>query len=179
MVADEPRHRVEPADLDMLEMLTSVPNPHDIKSTPPPHRVLDTVAALRRPPIDPIVLAASLKSGPQITRHHFHHTFVDPHSERSSGHSQQMPVSERKRHIYAQQVRQPLSKHIDNELERHAIMHSKQAPRSARLLREKEEALHALKRSTTATTSPLSRRDPLLKPSQLPSSLPPLSLIHI
>ena len=176
MVADEPRHRVEPADLDMLEMLTSVPNPHDIKSTPPPHRVLDTVAALRRPPIDPIVLAASLNSGPQITRHHFHHTFVDPHSERSSGHSQQMPVSERKRHLYAQQLRQPLSKHLDNELERHAIMHSKQAPRSARLLREKEEALHALKRSTTATTSPLSRRDPLLKPSQLSPSLPPLEV---
>jgi hypothetical protein len=38
-------------------------------------RPLATLAALRRPPIDPIVLAASLTTGPHVTRHHFHHSY--------------------------------------------------------------------------------------------------------
>lgn len=56
-------------------------------------RPLATLAALRRPPIDPIILAASLSSGPHVTRHHFHHTYGD---KGHSKHSRQMPASQRK-----------------------------------------------------------------------------------
>lgn len=62
---------------------------------------LATLAALRRPPIDPIILAASLSSGPQVTRHHFHHAFgADGKPNPNHNHvSEQMPASERKRKL--------------------------------------------------------------------------------
>lgn len=81
--------------MDLLDMLTSMPSsfPHHLGSSAYPSAVhphqtqqqtpviagkkrpLATLAALRRPPLDPIVLAASLSSGPHVTRHHFHHAF--------------------------------------------------------------------------------------------------------
>ncbi|KAL9932595.1 hypothetical protein V8E36_008712 [Tilletia maclaganii] len=65
----------------------------------PSRRPLSTLAALRRPPIDPIVLAATLSSGPHVTRHHFHHSFdgKPPDSSRS----QQMPASIRRARLEA------------------------------------------------------------------------------
>lgn len=62
---------------------------------------LATLAALRRPPIDPIILAASLSSGPHVTRHHFHHAFGadgKPNPNHKAV-SEQMPASERKRRL--------------------------------------------------------------------------------
>ncbi|PWN45163.1 hypothetical protein IE81DRAFT_320333 [Ceraceosorus guamensis] len=56
-------------------------------------RPLATLAALRRPPIDPIILAASLSSGPHVTRHHFHHSYGAPRQ------SKQMSVSQRKERL--------------------------------------------------------------------------------
>lgn len=151
MFGDTYHHRIESSDLDMLDMLTSLPAPAPRLKTDavPQHRALDTVAALRRPPIDPIVLAASLSSGPQVTRHHFHHTFADPESARMSGHSQQMPVSERLRQTH-NATDAPTRATLESEHEHRAILHSKQAPRSVRLQREKEERARALVETTAA-----------------------------
>ncbi|WFD21915.1 GTP cyclohydrolase II [Malassezia equina] len=151
MFGDTYHHRIESSDLDMLEMLTSLPAPAPPLKTDavPHHRALDTVAALRRPPIDPIVLAASLSSGPQVTRHHFHHTFADPESARMSGHSQQMPVSERLRQTHNATIT-PAHATLESEHEHCAILHSKQAPRSVRLQREKEERARAMAETTAA-----------------------------
>jgi len=182
MFGDTYHHRVEPSDLDMLDMLTSLPAPAPpLKSDAVPHhRALDTVAALRRPPIDPIVLAASLSSGPQVTRHHFHHTFADPQSARMSGHSQQMPVSERLRQTRMAAV--PTARNaVEDEHEHHAIMHSKQAPRSVRLQREKEERARALA-EPTATAAPALSEAPAVASStvsrreSMQSTKPPVPL---
>lgn len=171
MVADEHHHRVDPRDLDVLDMLTSLPPSHDTRPLPPSQlRVLDTVAGLRRPPIDPIVLAASLSSGPQVTRHHFHHTFADPASAHLSGHSQQMRVSERRRQEemvhQPKQHEHPSSSMLlssDAELERRALMYSKQAPRSLRLQREKDEAKVA---SVTGASTEPNAKTPLVLPGR-------------
>lgn len=72
-------HAVHASDMDMLNAITSMPMRNSSAAhafdPPPRKRHLDTLHALRRPPIDPIVLAASLSSGPHVTRHHFHHSF--------------------------------------------------------------------------------------------------------
>lgn len=71
-------HAVHAFDLDVLEAISTMPTRNGAYSgfdPPPKKRNLDTLHALRRPPIDPIVLAASLSSGPHVTRHHFHHSF--------------------------------------------------------------------------------------------------------
>lgn len=89
------------SDIELLDFLTSMPStfPHAGPSSPTPptfagkKRPLATLSALRRPPIDPIILAASLSSGPHVTRHHFHHSYGDKGHGRVSG---QMPASQRK-----------------------------------------------------------------------------------
>ncbi|KAN0064009.1 GTP cyclohydrolase II [Thecaphora frezii] len=97
-------HSVAPADLEVLDMLCAMPSnfPHSGPSyyagsgAPSPStksRPLSTLNALRRPPIDPMVLAASLSSGPHVTRHHFHHSFGSDHQH--AKHSKQMPASQR------------------------------------------------------------------------------------
>ncbi|SPO41970.1 related to RIB1 - GTP cyclohydrolase II [Pseudozyma flocculosa] len=94
-------HSVAPGDLEVLDMLCSMPSsfPHSgpsnyaSASSASKPRPLSTLNALRRPPIDPMVLAASLSSGPHVTRHHFHHSFGsgDEHAKQST----QMPASQR------------------------------------------------------------------------------------
>lgn len=79
------QHNVHSFEVDTMDTLS--PN----RSSAQPRRPLDTLQALRRPPIDPIVLAASLSTGPHVTRHHFLHSF-GPKTE-----SKQMPRSERQR----------------------------------------------------------------------------------
>lgn len=178
MFGDTYHHRIDSSDLDMLDMLTSLPAPAPpLKTDPlPHHRALDTVAALRRPPIDPIVLAASLSSGPQVTRHHFHHTFSDPESARMSGHSQQMPVSERLRQ--ARMAAAPATRStFEAEHESNAILHSKQAPRSVRLQREKEERARALAEAAT-TAAPSVPAAPATASATMvrPETVPPTKL---
>lgn len=88
-------HSVHPSDLEVLDSLTNVPSTSNgqmngnLNERRPSRRPLDTLQALRRPPIDPIVLAASLSSGPHVTRHHFLHSF-GPKTE-----SKQMTRSQR------------------------------------------------------------------------------------
>lgn len=84
---------VTQGDLELLDALTAMPSsfPHQPSSSR--SRPLSTLNALRRPPIDPMVLAASLSSGPHVTRHHFHHAFGD---QAPASKSQQMPASQRK-----------------------------------------------------------------------------------
>lgn len=97
MAAGHQHHSVHPSDLEVLDALTASPSSGSIHShnhkvhsaDRPARRPLDTLQALRRPPIDPIVLAASLSSGPHVTRHHFLHSF-GPKVE-----SRQMTRSER------------------------------------------------------------------------------------
>lgn len=102
------------ADMELLDLLTAMPSvfPHSGHGPSSPssasyptgpviagkRRPLATLAALRRPPIDPIILAASLSSGPQVTRHHFHHSYGDKAGRSGGGHgaSHQMPASQRK-----------------------------------------------------------------------------------
>ncbi|CAO1634439.1 unnamed protein product [Jaminaea pallidilutea] len=102
---------VTQGDMELLDLLTATPSafPHSHAPGPsspsnasssssfPPaegrRRPLATLSALRRPPIDPIILAASLSSGPHVTRHHFHHSYGDKGN--TSG-SQQMPASQRR-----------------------------------------------------------------------------------
>ncbi|CAO1636897.1 unnamed protein product [Parajaminaea phylloscopi] len=92
------------SDMELLDFLTSMPSsfPHAGPSSPSPpptpivagkKRPLATLSALRRPPIDPIILAASLSSGPHVTRHHFHHSYGDKTKPHASG---QMPASLRR-----------------------------------------------------------------------------------
>lgn len=89
------------SDLEVLDALTKLPSTsnmaysggHDHLSHPIRRRPLDTLQALRRPPIDPIVFAASLSTGPHVTRHHFLHSF-GPKVE-----SKQMKRSERNQHL--------------------------------------------------------------------------------
>lgn len=93
-------HRVTNADLDVLEMVSGGSAScgaceHECPAKDDPRKPLASVAALRRPAIDPLLLAASLTSNPEMTRHHFHHTFSG--DARSHGRSCQMPVSERLR----------------------------------------------------------------------------------
>ncbi|CEH17051.1 Bifunctional GTP cyclohydrolase II/3,4-dihydroxy-2butanone-4-phosphate synthase [Ceraceosorus bombacis] len=102
-------HSSSPAtssDRALLDMLSTLPAPGQAPvshhqpafGSPSFHNVplangkrpLATLAALRRPPIDPIILAASLSSGPHVTRHHFHHSYGAPRQ------SKQMSVSQRK-----------------------------------------------------------------------------------
>lgn len=74
-------HSLHPSDLEVLDSLTNAPSTSTgrlnggLNERRPSRRPLDTLQALRRPPIDPIVLAASLSSGPHVTRHHFLHSF--------------------------------------------------------------------------------------------------------
>ncbi|CAD6890215.1 unnamed protein product [Tilletia controversa] len=93
------------ADEDLLNLITS-PTFHT-----PTRRPLSTLAALRRPPIDPIVLAATLSSGPHVTRHHFHHSFDgQPPDVRRS---QQMPASLRRaRMVQSHQQEQHAQTHV-------------------------------------------------------------------
>ncbi|KAI3483459.1 hypothetical protein L1887_53686 [Cichorium endivia] len=97
MSAANAHSSVTQGDLELLDALTAMPSsfPHHAQFAPSASasRPLSTLNALRRPPIDPMVLAASLSSGPHVTRHHFHHSFGnhDPASK-----SQQMPASQRK-----------------------------------------------------------------------------------
>lgn len=97
MQAANPHNSVSQGDLELLDALTSMPSsfPHqpNYASSAAKSRPLSTLNALRRPPIDPMVLAASLSSGPHVTRHHFHHSFGS-HADGSK--SQQMPASQRK-----------------------------------------------------------------------------------
>lgn len=96
MMQAAPSHSsVTQGDLELLDALTSMPSsfPHQ-HSQSSRSRPLSTLNALRRPPIDPMVLAASLSSGPHVTRHHFHHSFGNNDAEASK--SQQMPASQRK-----------------------------------------------------------------------------------
>lgn len=97
MMAANPHSSVSQGDLELLDALTSMPSsfPHqpDYASSATKPRPLSTLDALRRPPIDPMVLAASLSSGPHVTRHHFYHSFGS-HADGSK--SQQMPASQRK-----------------------------------------------------------------------------------
>ncbi|WFD25636.1 GTP cyclohydrolase II [Malassezia nana] len=176
-LGDTYHHRVEQADLDMLDMLTSLPAPASpLKmDAPPHHRAFDTVAALRRPPIDPIVLAASLSSGPQVTRHHFHHTFADPESARMSGHSQQMPVSERLRQTH-KTAASTLRDAAEADMERRAILHSKQAPRSVRLQREKEEKAR-IQAAAVPPPAPASASAPALTPAVAVAPAPATSTV--
>ncbi|WFD33898.1 GTP cyclohydrolase II [Malassezia cuniculi] len=93
-------HRVTEADLGVLEMLTGDAAPSgtdfsDSRAAGDPRKPLACVAALRRPAIDPLLLAASLTSNPEMTRHHFHHTFSGDAASHSR--SRQMRVSERLR----------------------------------------------------------------------------------
>ncbi|PWY97831.1 hypothetical protein BCV70DRAFT_180719 [Testicularia cyperi] len=95
MQAGPSHSAVTAGDLELLDMLTSMPSsfPHQPQySSATKPRPLSTLNALRRPPIDPMVLAASLSSGPHVTRHHFHHSFGD---QLHSAKSQQMPASQR------------------------------------------------------------------------------------
>ncbi|GAC98419.1 cyclohydrolase [Pseudozyma hubeiensis SY62] len=100
---------VTQGDLELLDALTSMPSsfPHQpsyasssssSSSSATKTRPLSTLNALRRPPIDPMVLAASLSSGPHVTRHHFHHSFG---SHAHTTKSQQMPASQRKAAVAA------------------------------------------------------------------------------
>ncbi|PWO00830.1 hypothetical protein FA09DRAFT_327552 [Tilletiopsis washingtonensis] len=109
-------HAASAADLALLDMLSALPQPGQApvshfrhagagdaaaggsRSRSSSHassssrRPLATLTALRRPPIDPIILAASLSSGPHVTRHHFHHSYGAPRAKPST----QMPASERR-----------------------------------------------------------------------------------
>ncbi|PWN19015.1 hypothetical protein BCV69DRAFT_284612 [Microstroma glucosiphilum] len=106
------------SEKELLDLLTSMPSsfPHSQVSSSSPsssqasgqpvagrRRPLATLSALRRPPIDPIILAASLSSGPQVTRHHFHHTY----GETAHGPSRQMPASQRQAVKAAQSQQAP------------------------------------------------------------------------
>ncbi|CDR99004.1 hypothetical protein [Sporisorium scitamineum] len=98
MQAANSHSAVTQGDLELLDVLTSMPSsfPHQpsyAASSSSKPRPLSTLNALRRPPIDPMVLAASLSSGPHVTRHHFHHSFG---SHAHTSNSQQMPASQRK-----------------------------------------------------------------------------------
>ncbi|KAE8266175.1 hypothetical protein A4X09_0g6172 [Tilletia walkeri] len=99
----EPLRYTQPTQADeaFLDLITS-------SAFAPPssiiRRPLTTLAALRRPPIDPIVLAATLSSGPHVTRHHFHHSFDGKQPDAS--HSQQMPASVRRAKIQQQRQKQ-------------------------------------------------------------------------
>lgn len=100
------------ADMELLDLLTAMPSafPHSGNGLSSPssasyptgpviagkRRPLATLAALRRPPIDPIILAASLSSGPHVTRHHFHHSYGDKAGGGCHGCSHQMPASQRR-----------------------------------------------------------------------------------
>lgn len=101
------------SDMELLDFLTSMPSsfPHAGPSSPSSQSIplvagkrkpLATLSALRRPPIDPIILAASLSSGPHVTRHHFHHSYGEKGALGPSG---QMPASQR-RYLQAQAAEQ-------------------------------------------------------------------------
>ncbi|PWN47831.1 hypothetical protein IE53DRAFT_334778, partial [Violaceomyces palustris] len=90
---------VTSADMELLDMLTSMPSsfphqPPSLQGSAGHKRPLATLTALRRPPLDPIILAASLSSGPHVTRHHFHHSFRPGEHGKES---KQMPASQRKK----------------------------------------------------------------------------------
>ena len=68
---------------------------HKCSAACDPRKPLSHAGALRRPAIDPLLLAASLTSNPKMTRHHFYHTFSGDAS--AHGVSRQMPVSQRLR----------------------------------------------------------------------------------
>ncbi|UZJ51464.1 hypothetical protein CBS101457_000784 [Exobasidium rhododendri] len=93
-------HAFHPSDIDVLDVISSMPLRHNHSSDKngfdlqPVKRNLDTLHALRRPTIDPIVLAASLSSGPHVTRHHFHHSFGPKVESKQMGRNQRLKKQE-------------------------------------------------------------------------------------
>lgn len=166
-------HTVNPSDLDVLDAISSMPmrggpssahmgNGLDLQQR---KRNLDTLHALRRPPIDPIVLAASLSSGPHVTRHHFHHSFGPKVQSKQMARSERDKLKEKsEEHADTQQNQQkfrdragsyancdrpqvhdrPSSKESSPQQvkmkleERQSLYLSTQGPRSERLRKEQE-----------------------------------------
>ena len=206
----QPSHSaVTSGDLELLDMLTSTPSafPHQspMLSSGVKTKPLSTLNALRRPPIDPMVLAASLSSGPHVTRHHFHHSFG---AGENAHKSTQMPASQRKlqeqhdKEELSYQQKTPRSRprklstasgsyancDIDDfqdvqasssqlkiqpvpEVtdEEGAFYASRQAPRSVRMQREKEERERQLvDQANQAASTSVSKSVPIPGPSQAP-----------
>jgi len=191
VLAGQPQHRVSEADLDVLEMITHIPPRSSVAAPSLQNRALDTVAALRRPPIDPIVLAASLGSGPNVTRHHFHHTYADTHSAHLSGHSQQMPVSERRKRAMEAASRPPPpptapapQPQEDEQFESSSMFVSCQAPRSVRLARARHAAeirakaaeVHAAAENDMDKADQMSPVAPNVRSQKTMQSSPPLEV---
>ncbi|GAA5915869.1 hypothetical protein JCM8208_003938 [Rhodotorula glutinis] len=80
------QHSVSPSDLSVLQALTQdhppsahliaggggPPRPHASTSRDQPRQ---PNRADRRPPVDPLMIAAAASAGPQVTRNHYFHTF--------------------------------------------------------------------------------------------------------
>ncbi|KAK0552602.1 GTP cyclohydrolase II [Tilletia horrida] len=209
------------ADEDLLDLLTSssfspsLQHHHNHAASPIPalssasasassplsRRPLSTLAALRRPPIDPIVLAATLSSGPHVTRHHFHHSFDGQAPD--SSRSQQMPASVRKAKLREQQQQgaakdapsqdQPPMTHAQDQSslepstaqasEERPSYVSKQAPRSVRLAREATDSNKPQTQSVAPALPPIAvspqpeRHDASSSMRRNPAPFPPPPLI--
>lgn len=115
-------HNVHPSDLEVLDAITNVPSSSTstghlnggLNESKRPKRPLDTLQALRRPPIDPIVLAASLSSGPHVTRHHFLHSFGPKTESKQMTRSQrqQKKVEEEEREARLQAEEEGQARHV-------------------------------------------------------------------
>lgn len=172
-------HAVNASDLDVLDAIASMPmrggpssahlgNGFDLQQR---KRNLDTLHALRRPPIDPIVLAASLSSGPHVTRHHFHHSFgakvESKQMSRSERDKRKENSEQRVESPNAQQSRQRAGSYANcDRPQLHDRPSSKEASPDRQESLQLEEVGHTLYRSTQG-----SRRERLKKEEEAKAKL--------
>ncbi|GAA5899018.1 hypothetical protein JCM6882_004593 [Rhodosporidiobolus microsporus] len=117
-------HSVSPADLGVLSLLTGDAPPSSASTSAGSHgKASKKPAGERRPPMDPLMIAAAANSGPHVTRMHFHHSF--------------QPLA------YAscddERLSAPSSSSSPPPGNQRPKMESRQAPRSIRLQVEEEE----------------------------------------
>lgn len=142
-------HQVSEGDLGVLNALTGdevgrTSCDHKCSAACDPRKPLSHAGALRRPAIDPLLLAASLTSNPKMTRHHFHHAFSGDAGAHCVSH--QMPVSQRLR--CARECELNKAARVDN-MHQHVPaakpsppaypFPSQQAPYSVRMQRKREQ----------------------------------------
>ncbi|GAA6010239.1 hypothetical protein JCM10207_005682 [Rhodosporidiobolus poonsookiae] len=124
------QHQVSPSDLSVLSLLTgdAPPSADSVASASAgaasaSRQQQDSKRGARRPPVDPLIVAAAISSGPHVTRNHFVHSFHPATLAYASCDDERIPSS---------------SSSPPNARAR-PKMESRQAPRSIRLQVEEEE----------------------------------------
>ncbi|GJN92031.1 hypothetical protein Rhopal_005059-T1 [Rhodotorula paludigena] len=133
MLHAQSQHTISPADLSVLQLLTQ--DHHSAAASPParPHASTSQDALPkpkrgdRRPPVDPLMVAAAASAGPQVTRNHYFHSFFPQPLAYASCDDERTVLS------LAPSTSNPAP------FSQRPKMESRQAPRSIRLQVEDEE----------------------------------------